>query len=104
MRLIDADQFISDEDEAFRNTLPKVKDGLDKVVNLGTHLKIEKLINDCPTVDAVSVVHAHWKYHIPTGLFGDCYHWKCSNCNGDINKKHNYCPHCGARMDEKEGK
>jgi hypothetical protein len=103
MRLIDADEFLNDENDAFRNTLPKVKDGIDKVINLGTHLKIEKLINDCPTADAVPVVHAC--YIKNKNKFDD---FECSNCHVHCHvesvctKFNKYCPCCGARMDEVE--
>lgn len=57
-------------------------------------------------IEAEPVIHAHWKWHI------------CSNCKGElpytftggtvdepfIKKEYieetDYCPHCGAKMDE----
>ena len=59
------------------------------------------LIEDAPTVDPV--VHAHNLNKDYPSLF------KCSNCGwsdddtytGDTDT-YNYCPHCGARMDEVE--
>lgn len=63
-------------------------------------------IDDCigeikatPTLDVKPVVHAHWI----KGFFADI---KCSNCNFPLAcaqtmiPKLNYCPHCGAKMDE----
>ena len=36
--------------------------------------------------------HGHWE---------DCSNgWMCSVCNHDARKEYNYCPNCGARMDE----
>ena len=43
-----------------------------------------------------SDVHAHWE---------DCTNgWMCSNCQRDNSRDTKYCPNCGAKMDEKEGK
>lgn len=64
-----------------------------------------------PTVDAVSVVHAHWEsYSNPYALTpGGCPYVRCSRCHGD-GSRHlggpegylwTYCPCCGAKMDEK---
>lgn len=50
-------------------------------------------IRNAPTVDAVPVAHGYWTEES-----------ECSQCGkyvykGDID---NFCPHCGARMDEDE--
>lgn len=65
-----------------------------------------------PSEDVEPVTHAHW-YFDPdksigcgitvSGMF-------CSNCGGDCPtgshpyRDFKYCPHCGAKMDEEEGK
>lgn len=54
------------------------------------------LIHNAHTIDAVPVIHGHWN-------FG-----KCSKCNSHAPYwcmssgyyKSNYCPSCGAKMDE----
>ncbi len=52
-----------------------------------------------PTVDAVKVVHAHWK-NIGSG------HAECSNCGMTVSADYpaspcvHYCANYGARMDE----
>ena len=57
-----------------------------------------------PRVDAVEVVHGHWK------IFDDgygCELMSCSVCkaefydgdNDTVDHTHNYCPNCGAKMD-----
>lgn len=48
-------------------------------------------IEDAPTVEAKPVVHAHWKHHM-----------QCSECGQVDTTEPNFCPHCGAQMDEKE--
>lgn len=62
----------------------------------------EKAVMNQPTVDAVPVVHGHWKED--TGGYG---FWICSHC-GFVSEAsaadllYRYCPHCGARMEESE--
>lgn len=58
-----------------------------------------KVVSERPTADVKPIVHAHWI----RGMFADMI---CSNCNfplviydKTINKV-DYCPHCGAKMDE----
>ena len=58
-------------------------------------------IANAPTIDAVEVRHGYW---IPAMHIGDCC-YRCSECQFlrdayllDIG---NYCPNCGARMDER---
>ena len=61
------------------------------------------LINE-PTIDAEPVRHGHWierKEHIylPNG----CKEWinfYCSECEAPNNSPTDYCPNCGAKMDE----
>ena len=62
----------------------------------------EVFISDTPTVDAVPVVHGHWKSVDSDVVF------ECSNCacevstswDYDQDEMWSYCPHCGAKMDE----
>ena len=51
-----------------------------------------------PAADVAPVIHAHWI------RYPDCGVTKCSNCGWSIEECWNsdYCPHCGAKMDEKE--
>ena len=56
-------------------------------------------IKDVPSADVVEVRHGTWKH--------DGSKWKyrflCSECGYKlINVPTNYCPNCGAKMDEKE--
>ncbi len=48
-----------------------------------------------PTVDAVPVVHGHWEDYLKSGL-----KYRCSFCKSRFNTAWEYCPHCGAKMDE----
>lgn len=72
-----------------------------------------KLINEQPSVEAVSVVHGHWLK--ATGMMPPEYFGRhvCSVCDHFApNEFHGYnthewlspiCPHCGAKMDKKGG-
>ena len=65
MRLIDADQMAIDESEAYLYAQCQIKDELTRRVNAAVHTKIQRLIADTPTVDAVEVVRCK-----------DCKHYK----------------------------
>lgn len=58
-----------------------------------------------PAADVQPVKHGRWidiyewaKMHdsIPSGM---CLYYWCSECQEEQEKKSNFCPHCGARMD-----
>lgn len=80
------------------------------------------MIDRAETLDVQPVVHAHWELD-PDGMDFGLPAWRCSSCGGKntmipsfIQTKHggyvpknpyvfagsNYCPHCGAKMDEIE--
>lgn len=62
---------------------------------------VERLIDACPTVDAVPVVHGKWK-PIKASIYPYGFDVRCSECGcailGGANGW-NYCPNCGAKMD-----
>ena len=64
---------------------------------------IYNAIEEAPTIEAKPVVHGRWISKNPHG-----YEWifVCSNCDYidgyPFNDRSNYCPNCGAKMDEKE--
>ena len=55
-RLIDADQMAVDESEAYMSAQVQITDELKWLINFVAHSKIQRLIADTPTVDAVPVV------------------------------------------------
>lgn len=65
MRLIDADKMAVEESEAYISAQCQIKDELMRSVNAVVHTKIQRLIADTPTVDAVEVVRCK-----------DCKHYK----------------------------
>lgn len=51
-------------------------------------------IDEAPTVDAEPVKHGRWKIIDFAGSV------ECSVCGEESYSFSNYCPHCGAKMDE----
>ena len=58
-------------------------------------------IKHIPTADVVEVVHGHWIRQDESFTRFKCSNPKCGieNCSGF----ENYCPNCGAKMDESKG-
>ena len=89
MRLIDADELL----KKFCHGCPDNDNGDNCIMN---HCADYDLVLTMPTVDAELVKHGRWiedEYGIP----------HCSECktiNNTVYK--NYCPNCGAKMDEVE--
>lgn len=52
---------------------------------------IEKVLNIIDNADKIQVNHAHWDEE-----------GNCSHCGTYMEYQANYCPRCGAKMDEKE--
>ena len=71
-----------------------------KLMQDGCSAKNLQSISDMPAADVAPVIHAHWI------RYPDCGVTKCSNCGWSIEEcwDSDYCPHCGAQMDEKEDK
>ena len=91
MRLIDAD--------ALNKEVGKLWRDMDDV-DFGELVRdFWKVLNHFPTVDAEPVRHGRWnKIKYPDENFT---FWECSACGYQSEAKafHNYCPHCGAKMD-----
>ena len=73
----------------------------------GCSAKNLQSISDMPAADVAPVVHGHWIEQEDGNL--DTY-YTCSSCKEDFDliagtpceNLYNYCPSCGAKMDEKE--
>lgn len=99
---IDRDYVIKD----LETHLTKPDGNLAEGYNLG--IKAACSVLSCiPAADVAPVVHGEWIYK-PLDKFRK-YQVKCSNCDMvfignydayDEPSEFNYCPHCGARMDE----
>ena len=91
MRLVDAD--------ALHTLLIKTK----SIGELSAKKAI-RYVEDAPTLDAVPVRHGKWlKAYGDHEAFGvRPFYRYCSKCNEATVFPYNYCPNCGARMDEDE--
>ena len=101
MRLIDAEAFLKTEIDRCGST-PLVGTCTSDNEYLSERLK------KAPTIEAKPIVHAHWvteqeaeeinRYDL-TYCCSACGHcdWDCTESEG-----FEYCPNCGAKMDEKE--
>lgn len=52
-------------------------------------------LEDIPAADVAPVRHGEWIQ----ARFTDAPLYICSECYAQEYKQHNYCPHCGAKMD-----
>lgn len=59
---------------------------------------IKKWLMEEEEIKAQGGIHAHWIKRNYDNVDGTIY--KCSNCNTGMFNEWNYCPHCGAKMDE----
>ena len=99
-RLIDADLAIAKvKDDGILGSGYSDSERIDDVCDM---------IDSCPTVDAVEVVHGWWKGYVHSALvrwkdgepvWADRNVYRCSRCDFGTIAKHNYCPNCGAKMD-----
>ena len=82
MRLIDADQMAVGESEAYMSAQVQITDDLKWLVNVAAHSKIQRLIADTPTVDAVPVVRCSDCKHSYEDLGGLCCSYgPCVDCH-----------------------
>ena len=79
----------------------KIQDGLNNLVLGHDAIEVLGMIYEMPAADVAPVRHGRWVHeHISEG-----YAWvMCSECEAVIhkiliNKRLNYCPNCGAKMD-----
>lgn len=99
MRLIDADAYSAEmkqRQEACKEWFFMVEDReLENraIGMLDAFIEAKLTLDSMPTVDAVPVVHGRWEI-TPVYI-------KCSECGEAFMLiPQNYCPHCGAKMDE----
>ena len=76
------------------------KAALMKLMQDGCCAKKLQSISDMPAADVAPVVHGHWieKEKYSFGIMYDCS--LCDNRILDNGYSWNYCPNCGAKMDE----
>lgn len=101
-RLIDTNELLGRVERAIKNS------NRDRgYLILGSFVK--EMLANCPTVDAESVRHGYWiENHYEFYVLDENYKpvllngigYKCNVCNKDNEKTTDYCPNCGAKMDE----
>ena len=62
----------------------------------------DTIIDVQPTVDAEPVRHGHWIFNPKDAIEMMFTLPKCSECGAESPDGGNYCPNCGAKMDEVE--
>lgn len=88
-RLIDADAFKKENERLLHCDFPYLSE-----------TTLEELIDEAPTINAEPVRHGKWMFN-PSDAFEAMFTKpKCSECGFESADGGNYCPNCGARMDE----
>ena len=73
--------------------------GIISAIDKHGHIVCEFLADEAPTIDAEPVRHGHWVEE--PFLLGTTH--RCNFCGENYGMPHgiyNYCPNCGAKMDE----
>ena len=77
---------------------------IDYMMGTSRYFAVKCDIESFPTADVAPVVHGHFIHDGPR-FTGGVDWWHCSNCGklaSGIEIFFDYCPFCGAKMDEKE--
>lgn len=61
---------------------------------------LQSIIDKLPTVDAEPVRHGHWIFNPKDAIEMMFTLPKCSECGHESSDALNYCPNCGAKMQE----
>ena len=66
--------------------------------SLADIVDIQDIINNVPAANVQPIIHSKWE------ISSDGYYPYCKMCNArpENGKMTNYCPNCGARMDDKK--
>ena len=90
MRLIDADELLSD---------------IERTIEESGCVNHEGEIMDCvryaPTIDAAPVIRGEWKNAYKSGHKPNPEN-VCSECDCWSHRRSSYCPSCGAKMEDKQ--
>ena len=101
MRLIDADEFINELSQLYAYAGWDKRDIHFSLSDVACNLEMMPVFNVVLDFQAETPKHGHWI----EADSGDCC-YKCSECgflrDAYILDESNYCPNCGAKMDEVE--
>lgn len=81
--------------KAFANACTDVLERASEIYYIAgfSYEHVIEILDNIPAADVAPVVHGRWKrYGRNLG--------ECSNCGEIVNIRYNYCPNCGAKMDE----
>ena len=95
-----------DKETALSLVQPDAPEDEKSAVTIATAKKlVRSIIYRTPTADVAPVIHGKW---ISKNHHGYEWTFVCSNCGYvdgfPFNDRYNYCPNCGAKMDESEDK
>ena len=80
----------------------KREDAIRIVENNMSRFYIAARIGDYPAADVAPVRHGRWIYK-DEPIFGNPYgRYYCDLCEYGLAYEENYCPNCGAKMDEED--
>lgn len=99
VRLINADKLIRKLEICKANANP-----LDYNTK-ATYAECIAMVEAAENIDAVLVRHGQWMHkYYPTVWYGhgEPPEWICSLCNDRAYDTYDYCPNCGAKMDEEK--
>ena len=110
-RPIDADKLLESLRKYYNSAQEWYDESTDDDIKLRAEQTIETLtkcilrVKAQPAADVQEVKHAHWENEYYDEIT-ELYYHTCSNCNTEITETcfDNYCPNCGAKMDEEDGK
>lgn len=80
------------------NRIPEVN--VDNFPTTVTIRDVKKLIRDIPAADVAPVVHGRWMKRDGYTECSKCEYWYDSAESDDAGDRANYCPNCGAKMQE----
>ena len=63
-----------------------------------SYFAFETMVREYPTEDVTPVVHAHWEHKLVPRLGYPVL--ICSHCRESRRETSDFCPDCGAKMDE----
>lgn len=110
MRLIDADALTEELKERLKNKeFNQCIGTVEEIWCADAEIDmLETIIDDIsstPTVNVKPIIHAKWEPDEESSVEKPCY--RCSNCGAVLEEdykwhNHNFCYHCGVRMDGNE--
>lgn len=67
------------------------------IMHIGSPYDVERFIDDAPTLDYAPVKHGKWFYGAE---YAGVHEVDCSVCGNYANDYYDFCPNCGAKMEE----